>query len=125
MTNEEYLKMCGLSDEDIEAMREMGYRINIFDDVASLNELTFKYLDVGLGDKAEELQDLRNGAIAYIQDYAMQKFGADIQFLDTLYGGVGGWYNNDTHQIIGKLHIDYTVDQDEYDKLFAGKLGIE
>lgn len=125
MTNEEYLKMCGLSDEDIEAMREMGYRLNTFDDVSALNELTFKYLDAGLGDKAEELQDLRNGAIAYIQDYAMQTFGADIQFLDTLYGGVGGWYNNDTNQIIGKLHIDYTLDQDEYDKVFADKLGVE
>lgn len=123
MTNEVYLRACGLTDEDINEMREMGYSANRFDNVSALNELTFKYLDAGMMDKAAELQEQKNGAIEYIQSTVKDIADHDIVFIDTLYNGAGGWYDQTTNRFVGKLEFDYTLNDTAYNQAILAKFG--
>lgn len=124
MTDEELLYSLGLTPEEVDEMSALGYEINKLGNVTAIAELTQLYLDAGLADEAERVFALMSDAITSMQEDIFSATGINAAYNDTIYSGVGGWYNTETGQFLGKMSFDRNLSDDGYMQAIRDQIGM-
>lgn len=111
MTDEEKLKDLGLSEEDIDYMREQGAKIAMEFDVKAAREMAMRYFSLGLDDKGIELLDAASINANFWSTAIYEVTGRDIIYNEA----ANRFIDADTGQFVSNPYIDIRVDQQELD----------
>ena len=95
-------------------LSDLGERGANKNDVGALRELQAFFEENDATEKADSLNSAVSSAIAGITGDAMTATGQSITYYPDLYGGQGGWRNDDSGLFIGKLDINIDTDNPTY-----------
>ncbi len=124
MTDEDLLRRSGLTDDEIDEMSDLGWNLNVLQDVSALQRLVDLYLDAGLEDEAARVYGNINDAIDYMQQTVYESTGWAIQYNDI----IGQWQylggqGERSGQLIGYLGFDRNLPDDVYEQMIIDELG--
>jgi hypothetical protein len=124
MTGEEYLDLDLATQEE---MSNLGYELARMNNVNALDSLTQLFLDNGMLDDAERIQNLKNSAITYMQETIEEISGYVVNYNDITQQWIYGagqqdpYGNNIGGQFAGKLSFERTLTDDEYEQIIRDK----
>ena len=117
MTDEEKLKELGLSQEDIDEMREDGSKVAMEFDVKAAREIALRYFEIGMDDKGFELLDAADSNANYWSTKVYEVTGKDIYFSEAS----NRWHDGVSGQFVKNPYIDIRVDNYELEQSLINK----
>ena len=114
-----------MTDDEIDELSELGYDLNVNQDMHAMEGLTQLYLDAGMADDAERIQNLKDDLITYMQDTVYGETGYAINYNDT----IGQWQfmggqGEVSGQLIGYLSFDRHLPDDQYNQAIQDEIGV-
>ena len=103
-----------LDESDYEYLKDLGEKVATTHNISALQELKRFFEDNDAFEKADELDRQMASAIDGVTQDAYNATGQNISYYPNLYGGAGGWRNDDSGYFIGKLGINIDVNNPQY-----------
>jgi len=113
-----------LDEFDYDYTKDLGERVQKFHDVNAIRDLQKFFEEHDAYDKADSLTDAITKTIDSISQDALEQTGFQISYYEDLYGGIGGWINDDTGLFIGELKIPIETTEQSYLDELARRVSI-
>jgi len=111
MTDTEDLKRRGLTDEDIEAMQNMGFDLRYYNDPKAAFNLAAYYNNAGIIDKVGDMINLGNQNV----DFWVSTI-QDLTGLNVVYNDVADrWINTDNGQFVRSPNVLTWQNQSDFE----------
>ncbi len=124
MTGEEFIDLPLDTQEE---MSDLGYEIARLNNVNAIDELTQLFLDNGMLDDAERVQNTKNSAMTFMQETVQDLTGYVVNYNDQTQQWIYGAGQTDPNgnpiggQFAGKLFFERTLTNDEYEQQIIDK----